>query len=184
MVRRNSGQDDLYSPLHINLLTEKQWSYLAKRYHLTPRELEVAELVCKGLNDQEIAEELKISRRTVKVHLRNIFGKSQVHNKISMLVRFIEDVNIHLFTEKQWSYLAKRYHLAPRELRAAKFACKGLTRGEIAKKMKIRPDTVKTHLHSIFGKVRVNNKIRMLLRFLGDTDILKKRTRTPYARNE
>lgn len=177
MARRNSSQDDLYSLPDIDLLTEKQWSYLERRYQLTPRELEVAKLVCKGLTNEKIAEKLQISYRTVKVHLHSIFGKSKVHNRISILVRFAGDVNIDLLTEKQWGYLEKRYNLTLRELQVAKLVCKGLTKKEIAKELEIRPDTVKAHLRSIFAKTRVNNKMRILLKFvgefLGDASILK-----------
>jgi len=73
------------------LLTEKQWSYVKKRYNLTHREFQIANLVCKGFNNEEIAEELNIMHGTVKTHIRNIYRKTWVHNKISMLLRFVED---------------------------------------------------------------------------------------------
>ena len=73
------------------LLTEKQWLYVKKRYNMTRREFQIAKLVCKGLNNEEIAEELGIMHGTVKTHIRNIYRKTWVHNKISMLLRFVED---------------------------------------------------------------------------------------------
>ncbi|MBS1253474.1 MAG: Transcriptional regulatory protein LiaR [Anaerolineales bacterium] len=48
---------------------------------LTPREQEVLELVAQGLRNQDIAEELVISVRTVKVHVSNILGKLGVNNR-------------------------------------------------------------------------------------------------------
>ena len=77
----------------IALLTEKQWAYVRKRYCMTHREFQIARLACKGLNNDAIADELSIMPGTVKTHLRNIYRKAWVRNKISMLLRFVEDAN-------------------------------------------------------------------------------------------
>ena len=42
---------------------------------LTERELEVAELVAKGMTDREIAAELVISQRTAESHVQHILTK-------------------------------------------------------------------------------------------------------------
>jgi two-component system, NarL family, nitrate/nitrite response regulator NarL len=48
---------------------------------LTPRELEVMELVEEGLSNREIAERLCIALPTVKNHLHSIFEKLHVHRR-------------------------------------------------------------------------------------------------------
>ena len=68
--------------------------YLRRRFKITPRELEIAKLICLGLTNEEIATHLKISSGTVKVHIRNLYRKTWVENKILMLLRFIEDASI------------------------------------------------------------------------------------------
>jgi len=42
---------------------------------LTPRELEVLNLIAKGLENREIAEQLVVSEATVRTHVSNILGK-------------------------------------------------------------------------------------------------------------
>lgn len=50
---------------------------------LTPREVEVIERVANGRRNKEIADELGIRLDTVEVHLRNIFAKLGVKERIT-----------------------------------------------------------------------------------------------------
>jgi LuxR family maltose regulon positive regulatory protein len=54
---------------------------------LTPREMEVLQLVAMGDTNQVIAETLFISVRTVKKHITNILGKLGVSNRTQAVVR-------------------------------------------------------------------------------------------------
>lgn len=51
--------------------------------NLTDRELEILELIVKGLNYQEIAEKLFISPNTVRKHIQNIYEKLHVTTKLA-----------------------------------------------------------------------------------------------------
>ena len=51
---------------------------------LTEREIDVVRLVAKGLSNQEIAERLVISERTVRTHLSNILGKLNLTNRTQL----------------------------------------------------------------------------------------------------
>ncbi|MBN2590401.1 MAG: response regulator transcription factor [Sedimentisphaerales bacterium] len=73
------------------LLDGRQWSYVQSRYNLTPREREIAELICQGLRSCNIARNLRIKNGTVKTHTRNIYRKVRVKSKIAMLLRFVSD---------------------------------------------------------------------------------------------
>lgn len=48
---------------------------------LSEREIEVLELICKGLSNKEIAEKLFISLSTVKTHINNIYKILDVKNR-------------------------------------------------------------------------------------------------------
>ncbi len=74
------------------LLEDKQWSYVQNRYNLTPRERQIAEMLCQGLRNGSIAKELRIKPGTVKTHTRNIYRKVHVKSKIAMLLTFVADV--------------------------------------------------------------------------------------------
>ena len=55
---------------------------------LTPRELEVAQMVHSGGNNKMIARELAISERTVKAHLSVIFRKLNIANRLHLALFF------------------------------------------------------------------------------------------------
>jgi two-component system, NarL family, response regulator LiaR len=55
---------------------------------LSIREREVLELLSKGLLYKEIAERLGVTHETVKKHLKNIYQKLHVQNKIEALNKF------------------------------------------------------------------------------------------------
>jgi DNA-binding NarL/FixJ family response regulator len=48
---------------------------------LSKREIEVMELVLEGYRNKEIADAMSISQLTVRVHLRTIFAKLDVHDR-------------------------------------------------------------------------------------------------------
>lgn len=55
---------------------------------LTPREREVLELVLKRWHDQEIADHLLISVRTVETHVARLLSKFGVHSRDELRQRF------------------------------------------------------------------------------------------------
>ena len=52
---------------------------------LSVRELEIIGLVADGLTNQEIAERLTISKRTVDNHVSNMFTKTGSKNRVALL---------------------------------------------------------------------------------------------------
>lgn len=58
----------------------------AKLRELTDREREILLLVSRGLNNEEIGQELFISPATVKTHLARIMGKTGAHDRAQLVV--------------------------------------------------------------------------------------------------
>jgi DNA-binding CsgD family transcriptional regulator len=57
---------------------------------LTPAEREVAEEVCTGRSNPQVAERLGISRRTVEAHLRSVYRKLGVSSRLALAVGYFQ----------------------------------------------------------------------------------------------
>lgn len=57
---------------------------------LTPRELEVLQLLASGLTNQQIAQTLVITRGTAKIHVERIIRKLGVSDRTQAALRAIE----------------------------------------------------------------------------------------------
>jgi DNA-binding NarL/FixJ family response regulator len=53
----------------------------AAKWELTPREIEVLEILSTGASDKEIASALGVSRSTASKHVENILKKMKVANR-------------------------------------------------------------------------------------------------------
>ena len=62
-----------------------------QKKRLTARELEVLALVSQGLSNQEIAEKLFLSEKTVKNHLTNTFRKIGVTDRTQAVLYAIKN---------------------------------------------------------------------------------------------
>ena len=54
---------------------------------MSEREMEILELTAKGMNNQDIADKLFLSRRTVQAHLGNIFRKMDVGSRTEAILQ-------------------------------------------------------------------------------------------------
>ena|SRR5579864_6553686 len=82
---------------------------------LSPRELELAKLVAAGYTNTEISLRVQIARQTVKNHLRSVFSKLQVTNRVQVALRLsqmhLTGTQIHvelLANEKSEGFEAER----------------------------------------------------------------------------
>lgn len=70
----------------------------AEYYGLTKRELEILQKTSAGLTNNQIAEELFISPKTVRKHIENIYQKLQVHNRVEAVNVAMRDKLISAFS--------------------------------------------------------------------------------------
>lgn len=57
---------------------------------LSPREVQVLELICKGLSNREIADQLAVTVHAVKFHLGSIYRKLGVANRTRAATAYLE----------------------------------------------------------------------------------------------
>jgi len=63
---------------------------LARRLErLTPRELQILQRMTDGMEPEEIAEELGMSRHTLRTHVQNVITKLGVHSKMEAVIAAI-----------------------------------------------------------------------------------------------
>ena len=62
-----------------------------EKNRLTPREMEVLQLICKGLSNEEIAVQRKVSANTVAVHRASIMNTCGVHKTAELVVYALQN---------------------------------------------------------------------------------------------
>ena len=72
------------------MFSQRQWNYIQKGFHLTPRQLEIAKLVCEGLNNSQIAKKCRITYNTARTHVAHICAKIAVHGRAELILRLIK----------------------------------------------------------------------------------------------
>ena len=79
------------------ILSDSIKNLLVEREHrqdpmdsLTEREMDVLHLIATGLSNKQIAGQLFISEETVKVHIRNLLRKLNVHSRVAATVLYFE----------------------------------------------------------------------------------------------
>ena len=62
---------------------------LAKMKTISQREMEVMALISESMTNEEIAEKLFLSSKTVKTHIRNIYEKIGIRNRVEAVLLYI-----------------------------------------------------------------------------------------------
>jgi DNA-binding NarL/FixJ family response regulator len=106
-IRTVAGGDSLLAPSITTKLIE---SFLEGQTHapippglddLTSRELEIFRLVARGLSNAEIAQQLVLSRATVKTHVTRILAKLGLRDRVQAVVLAYETAIIRPGTSDQ-----------------------------------------------------------------------------------
>lgn len=88
-LKRIAGGEVVLSDSIKDLLLERH-SSKDPIYSLTDREMDVLQQIATGLSNKQIAGRLFISEETVKVHIRNLLRKLNVHSRVAATVLYLE----------------------------------------------------------------------------------------------
>jgi DNA-binding NarL/FixJ family response regulator len=86
----HTGQESL--PVHV----AKRLNERMQRSDLSPREMDVLQLLIKGRSNKEIGSSLSISEDTVKAHLKSLFAKLNVRDRTEAAISAIQHGIVHL----------------------------------------------------------------------------------------
>jgi DNA-binding NarL/FixJ family response regulator len=78
----HAGEALVSPPMLARLLPRLRPSHRDARPDLTPRELDILGLLAQGISNQVIADQLGISRNTVRNHVQSILSKLEAHSKL------------------------------------------------------------------------------------------------------
>lgn len=88
-IKRIAQGEVILSDSIKDLLLERQ-TEVEPLNQLTEREMDVLQLVATGLSNKQIALQLFISEETVKVHIRNVLRKLNVHSRVAATVLYFQ----------------------------------------------------------------------------------------------
>lgn len=80
----------------LNNIRENKESRGTAENDISERELEILFLVCRGLSNQEIADELFISKRTVDKHRANLLSKTGCRNTAALVMYAIKNKLVNI----------------------------------------------------------------------------------------
>jgi len=87
---RIEGGDHCHAVFGVVLLGAEDQNPTAGGLSLTPRQIEVLQLVARGASTAQIAEMLHLSRETVRNHVRHILRALRVHSRVEAVARAYE----------------------------------------------------------------------------------------------
>lgn len=79
--RASADAEPFSSQAPETLTLERRCALYAESYGFTPRQGEVCLLLVEGKSVSDIAEELYISKETVKTHAKSLYAKAGVHSR-------------------------------------------------------------------------------------------------------
>lgn len=84
--------DEILNILTLNLNKSKRNLYSSKQtIQFTARESEILGLICKGFNNEQIAEMIYVSPKTVEKHKSSLFLKTGTKNAVNLIIYAIKN---------------------------------------------------------------------------------------------
>ncbi len=79
------------SILNSGEVTPDLLNFFCSQYNITTREKEVAKLIVAGYKSEKIEKQLHISASTVRKHIYNIYQKTNIKNRVSLINKIIQN---------------------------------------------------------------------------------------------
>lgn len=130
----------------------------------TPRQKEVLELLCRGLDNNAISLSLGISPRTIKHYLGGIYRQYGIYGRpkrIKLLLAVLPPLELADITLP---------HFSPKERTILDLVASGVDTSDIADALTTSTQCVKNYLRSIFDKTGTSSRLELTLWYLR-TDI-------------
>lgn len=88
IIKNIHAGESMFSPYLLNLTVghEKADNFEVEGALLTSREREIMSCIAEGMGNKKISEKLFISTETVKSHIKNIFKKLEVNNRVEAII--------------------------------------------------------------------------------------------------
>jgi DNA-binding NarL/FixJ family response regulator len=67
--------------------TGDEWSRIVTALRLSPQQANIVGLIMQGRRDKQIARDLHLSPATVRTHLRGIFARLDVQDRVELVLR-------------------------------------------------------------------------------------------------
>jgi DNA-binding NarL/FixJ family response regulator/pimeloyl-ACP methyl ester carboxylesterase len=119
---------------------------------LSPREIEVLRLIAAGNSNQQIADELVLSLRTVERHITNLYAKIGARGKADATA-----YALHHRLDAQYDNSLVRALSSP-EVEVLRLIAAGRSNQQIADELVISLNTVRRHVSNIFDKTGAANR--------------------------
>lgn len=69
-----------------DLFSEGQWARTQQKLGLSPRQAQIITLILHGKTDKDIAQKLDISPATVRTHMRRLFDKFELNDRLELIL--------------------------------------------------------------------------------------------------
>jgi|GEM_PF-492300 len=83
--------DNLFKNMYVKVRDTGYERYIREQYHLTKRENEIADMLCRGITPANIAKQLCLSLTTVYRHIANIHGKLGISTCQELVLKLTRD---------------------------------------------------------------------------------------------
>ncbi len=75
-----------------SFLSDQEWVQVRQTLGLSPRQAEIVRHLLLGESDKQIAKELRISIPTVRTHLRRLFQKFELNDRVELILHIFGHV--------------------------------------------------------------------------------------------